>query len=72
MAKTSENSLMIRLETPRARYVQRIYNNMDKLYQVIRKGDLVLVEGRSEMSRIIKLFSLVFAKKPKITQVVIQ
>lgn len=48
---------MIRLETPPEKYVQRIYNNMDKLYQNIRKGDLILIEGRSEMSRIIKLFS---------------
>jgi len=51
---------MIQLETSRARYVQKIYNIMDKLYRVIRKGDLVWVEGRSEMSWIIKLLSLVF------------
>lgn len=30
---------------------------MDRLTKYIQKGDVVLVEGRSEMSRIIKLFS---------------
>jgi len=30
---------------------------MGNLYQVIRRGDLVLVEGRSEISRIIKLLT---------------
>ncbi len=60
ISKSLAKNVMIRLEMPRARYVQRIYNNMGKLYRVIRKGDLVWVEGRSEMNRIIKLFSLVF------------
>ena len=46
-----------RLEAPRQVYEQMAYNNMDKLLGVIRKGDVVLVEGRSEMSRIIKLFT---------------
>ena len=30
---------------------------MENLYRVIRKGDVVLVEGRSEISRIIQLFT---------------
>lgn len=31
---------------------------MDNLYRVIQKGDVLLVEGRSEMSRIIQLLTL--------------
>ena len=50
-------SLMRRLESPAKGYQQRIYNNFENLYKHIRKGDVVLIEGRSEMSRIIKLFS---------------
>ncbi len=46
-----------RLERPIDTYEQRIFNNMDRLTKYIQKGDVVLVEGRSEMSRIIKLFS---------------
>lgn len=48
---------MNKLEKPNIRYEIRIQNNFDKLYKIIRPGDVVLVEGRSEMSRIIKLFS---------------
>ncbi|RMD93035.1 MAG: hypothetical protein D6814_16145, partial [Calditrichaeota bacterium] len=46
-----------RLESASRNYEQRIYNNLDNLLRHIRKGDVVLVEGRSEISRIIKLFS---------------
>ncbi len=49
--------LMRRLESPAKGYQQRIYNNFENLYKHIRKGDIVLVEGRSRISRIIKLFS---------------
>ncbi len=49
--------LLTWLERDNPAYRQRIINNLDKLQQVIRKGDVVLVEGRSQMSRIIKLFS---------------
>lgn len=49
--------IMRRLETPAKSYRQRIYNNLDNLYKHIRKGDVVLVEGRTQMSRMIKLFS---------------
>ncbi len=49
-------SVMRRLEAPAKGYQQRIYNNFDNLYKHIRKGDVVLVEGRAEISRIIKLF----------------
>ena len=49
--------LLKRLERPHTGYRQRVYNNADKLYSAISPGDVVLVEGRSEMSRIIKLFS---------------
>ena len=31
--------------------------NLDKLYSKIQPGDVVLVEGHSEMSKIIKLFT---------------
>ncbi len=50
-------SVMRRLEAPAKGYQQRIYNNFDNLYKHIRNGDVVLVEGRAEISRIIKLFS---------------
>ena len=32
-------------------------NNMDGLYRVIQKGDVILVEGDSHISRMIKLFT---------------
>ena len=51
-------SVMRRLEAPAKGYQQRIYNNFENLYTYIRKGDMVLVEGRAEISRIIKLFSV--------------
>lgn len=46
-----------KLEKQKSHYEQRAYNNLSKLYDVIRPGDVILVEGRSEMSRLIKLFS---------------
>ena len=46
-----------RLESPVKGYRRRIYNNLDNLYKYIRKGDVVLIEGDSELSRIIKLFA---------------
>ena len=49
--------ILKKLEKPSKFYEQRIQNNFDKLYKIIRPGDVVLVEGRSEMSRIIRLFS---------------
>ena len=36
-------SLFKRLETPIKSYENRIINNMENLYQVIRKGDVLLV-----------------------------
>jgi len=49
--------ILKKLEKPRESYEQRVYNNLDRLYSVIQPGDVVLVEGRSEMSRLIKLFT---------------
>lgn len=46
-----------RLEKPRKYYEQFIYNDLTQLYKVIRPGDVLLVEGRSQMSRMIKLFT---------------
>lgn len=46
-----------RLDQPVETYERRVYNNLRHLYKYIRKGDVVLVEGRSEVSRIIKLLS---------------
>ena len=57
LKKWLRNLAIKRLEAPRQVYEQRTYNNMDKLLEVVRKGDVVLVEGRSEISRIIKLFT---------------
>lgn len=39
---------------PNPSYEKRIINNMENLYREIQAGDVVLVEGRSEMSRIIQ------------------
>lgn len=52
-----QRAILRRLDAPSKGYHQRIYNNFQNLYKYIRKGDIVLVEGRSEISRIIKLFS---------------
>ena len=49
--------LLDRLEKDNPAYRQRVYNNMDRLYSTIQKGDVVLVEGRSQMSRLIRYFS---------------
>ncbi len=49
--------ILSKLDKPSHHYRQRAYNNLEKLYSVVKPGDVVLVEGRSEMSRIIKLFS---------------
>jgi hypothetical protein len=50
-------SLLKRLESPIQFCEKRIINNMENLYRVIRKGDVVLVEGCSEMSRIIQILT---------------
>ncbi len=50
-------SLLKRLENPIRLYENRIINNMENLYQVIRKGDVLLVEGRSKISHIIQLLT---------------
>jgi hypothetical protein len=46
-----------RLDAPRRNYEKTMINNMDNLYRVIRKGDIILVEGNSEISRMIKLLT---------------
>jgi hypothetical protein len=51
------NSIFRRLEAPRRNYEKTMINNMDNLYRVIRKGDVILVEGNSEISRMIKLLT---------------
>ena len=48
-----ENALSRGVET----YETIVLNDMEKLYQTIRKGDVVLVEGRQRISQIIKLFT---------------
>jgi len=45
------------LEAPRRYYEKTMINNMDNLFRVIRKGDIILVEGNSEISRMIKLLT---------------
>lgn len=50
-------ALLRRMDTPSPSYKKRIINNMPNLYRVIRKGDVVLVEGRSELSRFIKILT---------------
>ena len=53
----SRDGIIGRLEASRPRYERFIINNMDSLYRVLRKGDVVLVEGNSYISRMIKLFT---------------
>jgi Permuted papain-like amidase enzyme, YaeF/YiiX, C92 family len=57
LARRLREKLFLQLEKPSNRYERRVYNNMDKLYRHARKGDVVLMEGRSRISRIIKLFT---------------
>jgi len=49
--------VMARLEAPRRNYERRIYNDMEHLLRSAQPGDVILVEGRSELSRIIQLLS---------------
>ena len=49
--------LLKRLEKPLPSYEQRIINNMQNLYREIRPGDVLLVEGRSKLSRIIQIIT---------------
>ena len=46
-----------RLEMPLPNYQKRIINNMENLYRVIQPGDILLVEGRSQLSQIIQLLT---------------
>ncbi len=50
-------TLLKRMEMPIPSYEKRIINNMANLYKEIRVGDVVLVEGRSRISRVIQLFT---------------
>ena len=56
-AKYLRDMIFRRLEAPRRNYEKTMINNMDNLYRVIRKGDIILVEGSSEISRMIKLLT---------------
>ena len=49
--------LLKRMEMPILSYEKRIINNIANLYREIRVGDVVLVEGRSRISRVIQLFT---------------
>lgn len=49
--------LLDRLETPVASYDNRMINNMKQLGRTIRPGDVLLVEGSSRLSQIIKVLS---------------
>lgn len=49
--------LMKRLNARVRNYERRFINNMNRLTQEIRMGDVVLVEGHTELSRIIKLLT---------------
>jgi ribosomal protein L18E len=54
-AQHLRDNVFRRLEASRRNYEKTMINNMDNLYRVIRKGDVILVEGNSEISRMIKL-----------------
>jgi hypothetical protein len=45
------------LEAPGRNYEKTMINNMDSLCSIIRKGDVILVEGDSKISRMIKLIT---------------
>ena len=55
--KVIGRALLKRLEMPIPSYEKRIINNMENLYREIQPGDVLLVEGRSELSRIIQLLT---------------
>jgi ribosomal protein L18E len=57
-AQHLRDNVFRRLEASRRNYEKTMINNMDNLYRVIRKGDVILVEGNSEISRMIKLQSV--------------
>jgi len=57
-AQHLRDNVFRRLEAPPRKYEKTMINNMDNLYRVIRKGDVILVEGNSEISRMIKLQSV--------------
>ncbi len=49
--------LLRRMESESRSYEKRIVNNMANLKKIIRIGDVMLVEGRSEVSRIIQVLT---------------
>ena len=57
LLKTVGRYFLRRLERPIPSYEQRIINNLTNLYRQIRPGDVLLVEGRSRLSRIIQLMT---------------
>ena len=57
LLKTMGRYLLRRLERPIPSYEQRIINNLANLYRKIRPGDVLLVGGRSRLSRIIQLMT---------------
>jgi cell wall-associated NlpC family hydrolase len=52
--------LLRHLQAPASNYEQRIINNMESLYRHIRPGDVILVEGQSRLSRVIRLLTQSF------------
>ncbi|MGB5987691.1 MAG: YiiX/YebB-like N1pC/P60 family cysteine hydrolase [Desulfobacterales bacterium] len=52
-----ERRVLRHLERPNRRYRRYAFNNMTRLFETIQPGDVLLVEGNSEISRWIKLFS---------------
>ena len=56
-AKRFMDSVFRRLDAPRKNYENTMINNMDNLQRVLQKGDVILVEGNSDISRMIKLFT---------------
>jgi hypothetical protein len=57
LSRYLRKKILNRLDRPQQNYQQRAYNNLDKLYKAVKPGDVILVEGRSEMSSLIRLFS---------------
>ena len=47
-------TMIVNLTRPRTRYEHRVPNNIEKLKQEVRKGDVILIEGDQRISQVIK------------------
>lgn len=57
LLKQVRQRILDHLDRPLPTYKQLAFNDMDQLYRAVQPGDVILVEGDSEMSRLIKVFT---------------